>query len=823
MRKSVLFFAVTIGFLSSLHAQVNLSGKVVDPNGSPIFGANVGILNTYRGTSTNIDGTFSIKNIQVNPCTLKVSFIGYKSMSQVIDSNARDEITINLNPNTIMTDEFTVSATRANDKTPIAYVDMDKEEIEKRNNGQDLPYMIKLTPSVVTTSDAGAGVGYTGIRIRGSDASRINVTINGIPINDPESQGVWWVNMPDLASSASSIQIQRGVGTSTNGAGAFGGSVNIQTNDLKTDPYGELNLSGGSFGTLKSNAAFGTGLLNDHWSVDGRLSQITSDGYIDRASSDLQSYYFSGGFQGKRQSIRLVTFGGKEKTYQAWNGVPSRYLANNRTFNPYDYKNEIDNYSQQHFQLLTNWQLSDNLNLSVNGHYTKGAGYFEQYKGDQFNALLNYGSKANLSDYGMGPYYIGGDTITSANLIRRKWLDNDFYGAVFSLNYNSGKKLNATLGGAANQYLGKHYGEVIWSEYAVGSNLGDRYYENDATKNEFNIYGKANYQLNSQWNLFGDLQFRQVYYQFEGLDTLGNPETQAVELPFVNPKAGVSYSFKEKNTLYASLAVGNREPNRTDYTQNNSKNQPQSEQMIDYELGYTYAGNKLRFNSNAYYMNYTNQLILTGQLDDVGDPKRINVPLSYRAGIELTAGWRISPLFDWTGNLTYSQNKIKEFTAYVDDWSTGLQQAVVYQNTNIAYSPDVIASQELVMHVLKDKGNRLKSDLDIAFVGKHIGKQFIDNTSNAHRQLDEYTVFDLRVDYRIRTSFLKELGLYANVQNLLATEYVSNAWSYAFSSPGYDPTPDDPYVNSEGGDNYNMIGNFPNAKRYFILGLRLKI
>ena len=399
MRLFFLFILSTLSFIA--HSQTTISGKVLNTYGEALPNVNVGILNTYRGTFTDSEGNFSIENVNISPCILKISSVGFESVEMTIDSGNEAHLSIELKPNAIITSEFTVSATRASDKTPIAYTDLDKTELDKRNNGQDLPYMLKLTPSVVTTSDAGGGVGYTGIRIRGSDASRINVTINGIPVNDAESQGVWWVNMPDLTSSASSIQIQRGVGTSTNGAGAFGGSINIQTNDLQTNPYGELNLSGGSFNTLRRSASFGTGLLKNHWTVDGRLSQIESDGYIDRASSDLSSYYFSSGYHGKKQSIRFVTFGGKEKTYQAWNGVPTSYLANKRTFNPYDYENEVDNYSQQHYQLLTNWQLAKKLTLTTNLHYTKGAGYFEQYKGDQHNLLLAYGSKETLADYGM--------------------------------------------------------------------------------------------------------------------------------------------------------------------------------------------------------------------------------------------------------------------------------------------------------------------------------------------------------------------------------------------------------------------------------------
>ncbi|MGY8988805.1 MAG: TonB-dependent receptor plug domain-containing protein, partial [Flavobacteriales bacterium] len=429
--------------------------------------------------------------------------------------NAQHQDTIPLSQ---ILEEVQITGVNAGEKTPVSYTNISESEIEKINLGQDLPYLISLTPSVVSSSDAGAGIGYTYMTIRGSDASRINVTINGIPLNDAESQGVWWVNMPDFSSSVSNIQIQRGVGTSTNGGSAFGGSVNLNTNGLKSKKYVTLNNSVGSYNSLKNNIKFGTGLLNGKWAFDGRLSSITSDGYIDRASSDLKSSYFSGGYYGETQSLKVIVFTGHERTYQAWNGVPQSFLDSLRTFNPYNYEDEVDDYGQTHFQLHYTKQFNTNTFLNFATHYTKGGGYYQQYKGDEYNSLLNYGSQEDLVDYNLNNSIINGDTITTTNLIRRKWLDNDFYGATFSANHST-KKINFILGGAANTYVGKHFGKVIWSE--LYSDMDHEYYRNEATKNDQNIYLKTDYSITEKLNLFADLQTRIIQYNFEGLNDDG--------------------------------------------------------------------------------------------------------------------------------------------------------------------------------------------------------------------------------------------------------------------------------------------------------------
>ncbi|MBC8464057.1 MAG: TonB-dependent receptor plug domain-containing protein, partial [Bacteroidetes bacterium] len=495
-------------------------------------------------------------------------------------------------------DEVNVNALRANEKTPMTFTNLNKVEIEEQNLGQDLPYLLSTTPSVVTTSDAGAGVGYTGFRVRGSDATRINVTVNGIPLNDSESQGVWWVNMPDFSSSIDNIQIQRGVGSSTNGASAFGATINLKTDGLNSKAYAVTNNTVGSFNTRKNNIEFGTGLLNGKFTLDGRLSRISSDGYIDRSTSDLKSFYLSGGYYGTDEVLKAIVFSGKERTYQAWYGVPLSYLVDDslRTFNPYTYENEVDNYGQTHYQLHYSKQLDALSNYNVALHYTKGAGYYEQFKeGEAF------------ASYGLDDVIVGNDTVTETDLIRRKWLDNDFYGTVFSY-YKSVDNLNMTFGGAWNTYTGRHYGEVRWAEFASNGELGHIYYDNNATKEDFNVYGKFQYQHDNKTSLYADIQKRMIDYTFVGLDETGIPTEQTVNYDFLNPKFGVNYQIADNKSAYASFAVANKEPNRNDFVESSPNSRPEHETLYDTEVGYKLVGDNFRLGVNAYHMVYENQL-----------------------------------------------------------------------------------------------------------------------------------------------------------------------------------------------------------------------
>ena len=706
-------------------------------------------------------------------------------------------------------EEVQVKSVNAGEKTPVSYTNLSEEEIDKSNLGQDLPYLISLTPSLVSSSDAGAGIGYTYMTIRGSDASRINVTINGIPLNDSESQGVWWVNMPDFTSSVSNIQIQRGVGTSTNGGSAFGATVNLQTNGLKKKKYFTTSNTLGSFNTLKNNIEFGTGLLVNNLSFDGRISKITSDGYIDRSSSDLESFYLSAGYYGKSSTLKAIMFNGHERTYQSWNGVPQLYLDSIRNFNPYNYEDEVDDYGQNHFQLHYNKQFSDKTFLNLATHYTKGSGFYEQYKGSEHNSLLNYGSEANLSDYGISDTIINGDTISTSNLVRRKWLDNDFYGATFSINHST-KKVNFILGGAANTYNGAHFGKVIFTE--IYGDLDHEYYRNDATKNDLNLYLKTDYALTNKLNAYLDLQTRVVDYTFEGFDSNGEIADQTVNLRFFNPKYGIFYSISENSSVYASYSEGKREPNRNDYIESTPSSRPSPETLFDTEVGYRYNSKNIVLGINLYNMDYKNQLVNTGEINDVGASIHSNIDKSYRRGIEIETALKLTKKVSWSGNMTLSENKIVSFTEYIDNWDTWNKDTVNYENTDISFSPNIIAKSQLSY----DLGN-----LQASWIVKHIGNQFMDNSQSEDRMLDKYTINNLLLSYDVKLNNVKSAKITLLVNNFLNTEYTNRAWIYRFNTEqSEEDLSYDPYINTDS-DGYNMIGYFPQACRNYLLGVTL--
>ena len=713
-----------------------------------------------------------------------------------IVAQASDSITFKKN-----LDEVSVNALRANDKTPMAFTNISKSEIKKSNLGQDLTYLISLTPSVVTTSDAGAGIGYTGLRIRGTDPSRINVTINGIPVNDSESQGVWWVNMPDFASSLDNIQIQRGVGTSTNGAAAFGASINLKTLALNKKAYTITNNSVGSFNTLKNNIEFGSGMLNNKFTFDGRLSRISSDGYIDRATSDLKSLYLQGAYFGKKSVLKAIVFSGQERTYQAWNGVPKRYLDTNRTFNSYTYENEVDNYNQTHYQLHYNEQLNIKTNIHLATHYTHGEGYFESEKLNQ-----------NLADYGLNNILIGSDTISSTDLIRRKWLNNDFGGITYSINHKN-DLVNLVVGGANNVYSGQHYGNVIWAQYMSNGLYNHQYYKNIATKYDNNVFIKTNFQASEKTSLFLDLQSRNIEYEFNGSDIDGNIGVQEVKLDFFNPKFGLSHKMNEEQLLYGSFAVANKEPNRSDYIESSPNSRPLHETLYDTEIGFKYSTKDFKFNVNAYIMNYDNQLIKTGEINDVGYFTSENVKKSFRRGIEIEGSILLSKKLAWAANMTLSENKIDTFIQYIDSWDTGGQQETVYTETDLAFSPSIIWASQLTYN--------FQDNLSLDFITKYVGEQFIDNSSSEDRKLDDYLVNNLRLSYSFNSKIFNYARLSLQINNLFDEEYVSNAWIYRFVSNGYDPSEDDHYVTKGSDGGYNMAGYFPEATRNYLIGLTL--
>ena len=776
-----------------VQAQLVISGTVRETDDQAtasqlLPGAAITIEGTYIGTFTDASGNFRLTNLKPGPVSVRVSLLGYEPQTQMLNLTQDATLPIVLKKTAIAVDEVVVSATRANQKSAIAYTDVSRRDLDKLNLGQDIPQLLNFTPSIVTTSDAGTGVGYTGIRIRGSDATRVNVTLNGIPYNDAESQGTFFVDMPDFASSVSSIQIQRGVGTSTNGAGAFGASVNIQTNKLEAKPYAETNLSAGSFGTRKVNVLAGTGLLNNHFVLDARLSKINSDGYVDRAFSDLKSFYLSGGYYSDKSFIRFNVFSGQERTYQSWGGVPENLLKTNRTFNPYTYENEIDNYQQDNYQLIGSHELSRNWRLNTSFFYTKGKGYYEQYRPND-----------KYSNYGLPNVTIGDSIIQRTDIIRRRWLANDYYGTVFSLDYNSFGKLTANIGGGWNQYQGGHYGEIIWARVAGNTNIRDRYYNDDAIKTDFNLYAKAFYQFSPKLNAFADMQVRTVGYSFLGFNSQLQNVQQSASLTFFNPKAGVTYTLNDRSTVYASVGVGHREPNRDDYTQSTPQSRPKAEQLIDYEAGYKIQSSGLAFTANLYYMDYKNQLALSGKLNDVGAANRINIPVSYRAGIELEAGVRLAKNLRWNVNATFSQNKVKNFTEYLDNFDDGSQQSFQYRETDISFSPNVIAGSQLLFTPAKG--------LELGLLSKHVGKQYLDNTSNEGRKLNAYTTNDIRIIYSIKPKFAQEIAFTLLFNNVLNELYESNGYTFAYIAEG-KVTAENAY--------------YPQAGRNFLAGIRVR-
>ncbi len=858
-----LFFALAMLMLGSVsYAQHSMGGRILDVEGNPLIGANIMILNTNKGAITTFNGSYNIESIAGGDYNVRVSYLGYRTIVREIfipESVSRYVLNIQMIEEIIEFDELIVKATRAGEKAPFTYTNLGKEEIEESNLGQDVPYLLRWSPSAVVTSDAGTGIGYTGIRIRGTDPSRINVTINGIPLNDSESQGVFWVDLPDFVSSTNDIQIQRGVGTSTNGGSAFGASINLNTNKMNQEAYGSMSGSLGSFNTWKSNATFGTGLIKNKFSFDGRLSKIQSDGYIDRGTADLESFYLSGAYLGKKSSFRVNIFSGHEVTYQAWNGVPAQYIDDDKlrrtntagTEKPgTPHENEVDDYEQTHYQAFFNRQINRNLNFNIGAHYTKGQGFFEQYKGEE--DLADYGINdvfitRNFFQQDADPLFVEnfldndftsvdtrliyneiiGDTLLEAiysikesDLIRRRWLDNDFYGTTFSLDYTSDdRKIALILGGGWNQYEGRHFGEVIWARHASVSEVRDLYYENDATKTDFNIYGKANYQLTNSLNGFLDLQFRRVDYTFLGFDNDGTNIEQDDQLNFFNPKAGLFYDLSNKASLYASFGVANREPNRSDYTESTPTSRPEHETLYNTEIGYKQSFDKAAFTANIYHMAYKNQLALTGQINDVGEATRRNIEDSYRLGLELVGGVELSKSLDFNAAVTFSQNKIAEFTEFVDNWDTWEQEAITHTNTDLAFSPNVIASGELEYDFLEDKSGK---SLKVALLGKYVGQQYIDNTSNENTILDPYFFSDLRLNFNIKTKFIEEVGITFLVRNLLDSKFSTNAWTYRYKSPSYDGRGDDPFTRLEGGDVYNLTGFYPQAGRNFLFGLTLK-
>ena len=680
-------------------------------------------------------------------------------------------------------EEVLISGVRAKDKNPITFTNVSKTQIAPRNLGQDIPILLNYLPSVVTTTDAGAGIGYTYMRIRGSDGSRINVTLNGVPFNDSESQGTFFVNLPDFASSLESIQLQRGVGTSTSGAGAFGASLNLQTKAAQQNSYAEIDNSIGSFGTRKHTLAFGTGLHNN-FEMNARISKIKSDGFIDRASSDLFGYYFDANYITKNTIIKAIAFGGKEKTYQAWNGLEDEEkLKNDRTYNSAGqytdefgntqfYDDETDNYWQNHFQLHWNEKLTSKWQSNFALHYTLGKGYFEQYKEDEL-----------FSDYVM-PDFNGN---TSTDLVRKRWLDNAFFGTTFSINYKT-EKTDVIIGGAANKYQGKHFGEVVWTQYYVPNS--NKYYDNFGNKNDVNFYSKASQKL-GKLNVFADLQYRMVFYQANSIKFNDVNDT----FRFFNPKAGITYTLNQASSIYGYFGIANKEPRRDDYESGSIK----PERLQDYELGYKFKNKKTSLNINAFYMRYKNQLVATGALNDVGSPVFENSGKSYRAGIEIEGAIKIIPKVMLQPNLTLSTNKNEDFYFERDGVLTNLG------NTNIAYSPNMVIGNALTYSPI--------NTLQISLLTKYVGKQYMGNIDAEKSILPDYNTSDLNINYEWKINKgIKSIVFSGLINNIFDRTYESNGYFYTYNDNWSGPV----ISTIEG------VGFYPQAGINFLAGMNLK-
>jgi iron complex outermembrane recepter protein len=812
MKKIIVLLLLWVLVISTAMAQFSLKGRVTDQEGKPLSGAHVVLSGTFYGTSSITDGSFLFDHLKAGKYTLITTFIGFEEHKQEMEVDQNREVSITLHPALYYTGEVVVKAIRAGEKTPMAYTNLSQENLQGKNLGQDLPYLLQQTPSLVATSDAGTGIGYTGFRVRGTDMNRMNVTVNGIPLNDAESHSTFFVDQPDLVSSANVIQIQRGAGTSSSGGAAFGATINLQTLALKPDPYAELMSSAGSFNTFKGALSAGTGLISHHFSLDTRVSGIRSDGFIDRAFSDLKSMFGSAGYFSESSIVKVIAFTGWEETYQAWNGVPSVRLnndlpgmklyetqglystdetarmiaSNSRTFNLYNYKNQIDHYRQNNYQLHFSHRFSHVFNMNIALHYTFGKGYYEQFKANQ-----------KFSDYHLLKPLVNGTEISRTDLVRRKWLDNDFFGTVFSLNY-SGKKADFSWGGGWNNYTGHHFGKIIWGQFLGAISPDHEWYRNEGVKSDFNLYGKMNYRITSGLNLFTDLQVRSISYEIGGTDDdLRQLEFQH-DYSFFNPKVGLFYQLNSGMDLYASYARAHREPNRDNFVDTPPGGKlPGFETLNDMEAGWNFRSSSVIAGASLYYMFYNNQLVLTGQINDVGAPVMTNVDNSHRAGIELTGGISLSRSIRWDGNITLSRNKIKAFTEYVDDWDTWNQQTFSLGTTDLAFSPGITGNSQLSWKPGK---------FSLSLATSYTGKQFIDNTASADRILNAYWVNHLHMEYKLPSRLFSKISLVLQVNNLLNEEYESNAWVYSYFL---------------GGKRYKMDGYFPQAGRNYLAGVSL--
>ena len=778
MKKNLLFLFLFVSLITKAQERL-LSGKIVNQSNQPLSGASIIVKGLNKGVSTDEEGNFKLR-LTEGAYTLQISFIGYQSKEKEINLITDDLILIILSSNEFILDEVLVSAVRANSNTPVTFTNFDKKEIAKRNLGQDIPILLNYLPSVISSSDAGAGVGYTYLNVRGSNSERINVTINGIPYNDAESHGTFWVNLGDFASSTENLQLQRGVGTSTNGSGAFGASLNILTDAMADEAGGETSNSFGSFNTRKHTVKFTTGRINENFELSGRLSNISSDGYVDRAFADLESYFLQAAYSDSNRLIKAITFGGNERTYQSWYGLDPQQLAENRRQNPYTYENEVDNYGQNHYQLHWNELIDHHWSTNLSLNYTKGSGFFEQYKTEE-----------NASDF-------NNLIIDGSDLIVRRWLDNDFYVANFNANYSK-EDLNIISGVSYSNYKGKHFGEVIWgSHLAVNTSIRDRYYFSDALKKDLSFFSKTTFTISNKLSGYLDLQGRFVSYQTSGLTSNRAPIDVDSNFNFFNPKAGFIYRITENSDLYFSFARAHREPNRNDFENGVSI----AERLDDFELGWRYRGEQFKLNANGYYMNYTDQLVLTGAIDDVGAPIRATSGKSYRLGFELDADYKISNSFSLQPNAAFSANRNQDFKAFVFGKLKNLG------DTPLSFSPGIIV------------GNRFTYTPDehfqLALLSKYVGEQYMSNLGSEVSSLDVldgYFTSDLNLVYQIEpNSIFKSIIFTVLFNNIFNAEYLDRGYYYTYDYSGGNGKT----VTADG------AGYYPQATANFLAGVTFK-
>lgn len=738
--------------------------------------------------------------------SIRLSFFLFLNASVLLAQEPNAQ-TVKDSLTTISLEEVLLTGIRAKEDIPVTFTNLSRQDLAPRNLGQDIPILLNYLPGVVTTSDAGAGIGYTGIRVRGTDATRVNVTINGIPYNDSESQGTFWVNLPDFASSVEAIQLQRGVGTSTNGSAAFGASLNLETDAVQEQAYATLASSLGSFNTIKNTLRFSSGILNEGFTLSGRLSQINSEGYVDRAASNLDAYYFQGTFKDETTLIKALVFGGQEITYQSWYGLDPDTLKNNRRYNPagevYDtqgnriafYENQVDNYAQEHYQFHWNERLNSKWNIALGLNYTHGSGFYEEYNDLWYDQNISFSGATSFDYLQLKPFTIGNTTISDSENISQKWLDNDYYVITLGLNYNT-EDTSLNFGGLYSYYVGDHFGDLIW-----GQNLGEvlpnhRFYENQGIKKEGSFFAKATQTLSEGFTGFIDLQLRSIGYQVAG--QIAGPASFSVDDNFVffNPKAGLTYDVASGQKLYFSYAKAQREPNRTDYENGN----PKPEKLDDFELGWRINTPKLQAQTNVYWMEYKDQLVLTGAIDAVGSPIRQNVGKSRRLGIELEFKVNLNSNWLWQPNIALSSNQNLDFYFKRDGVLENLGK------TQLAYSPNLVGGNA-IMYVPSTR-------FQIGLLSKYVGKQYMGNIDSENSTLSAYFVNDLNAVYTWQPNkWIQEIQWSLLVNNIFNAQYESNGYFYTFddtwSAPGQVTT-------VEG------AGYYPQAGINFLTGVMLR-